>query len=251
MMDVGVRGARVGPTALDDAIVAPAVGLLPSLAAMMRVEHPSAEPHPDVAAFYEATSTRSLVCVPSWRPMFALPGKLFVRLARTMGQLVLPTDARPHVIVSRLGRLRDHPPRIEPPVASIRTYEDGSPMYVAIYGEHEADGVRYMNIAMPLPLGLTLASILRASPLDDGGIDLSSRPRTPRGHEGLWLTRGPLRVALPLDETLVAHAASTPSGRALGVACAGERATMVARHRFTLFGLPCLELAYAIEPIER
>jgi hypothetical protein len=249
LLAVPGRGVHVGPKALDTQIAGPARGLLPSLAGMLRVEHPSADPHPDVAAFYEDTTALRLVCVPRWRPLFALPGRLFVRIARAMGQLVLPIEDRAHTIVSRLGALRDGPR--EGAVASVRTYEDGSAMYVSVYAEHEADGVRYMSIGMPLPFGWTLASVLRGTPREEGGLELTSVRA--RGHEGLWLHRGGLRIALPLDETLIAHAASTEAGRALAarVPCASERTTMVAWHRFTLFGVPCLELAYAIEPASK
>jgi len=238
---------RIGPRFFDERVGAEATALVPSLAEMMRVEHPEAEPSPDVAAFYERTTSLKLLCAPEWRGGFRLPGRLFVAFARRMQQLVLPVAEEPHEILSALHELPDAPledARIGGAVTSVRTYGDGSAMYVAVYAAHEDGLARYMNIAMPLPLG-TFCSVLRAEPLAEGGLRLGSA--RVRGHEGLWWRVGPFVIRLPLRETLVAHAASSESGAQIPLRglCADD-AVMVAEHRFHLFGLPCLALSYVI-----
>lgn len=249
------RGAFIGPSHLDAHFAGEAPGLMPSLRAMLRVEHPDAAPHADVAAFYEDTAGLDLVCQPRWRAPFVLPARLFIAIARAMGQLVLPIAPRPHRIVSRLARFADtlSPRLLDGAISSVRTYEDGSAMYVAVYAEHEREGVRYMNIGMPLPFGLVLASILRGHPLPEGGLVLGSRPGPRPGDEGLFLARGRLRVRLPLHETLHAHAAESDAGRAIAARLpfTAEGATMVATHVFHVAGIVCLELGYAIGPSDR
>lgn len=189
----------------------------------------------DVARYYEEDGL-ALVCRPRWQPGFRLLGRLAHALGRRMGQAVLPL-ARCTVGV-RLAGLDPAKVGLPGVVASIRTYEDGAAMYVCAYSEHVAPGPGgrpCMDIALPLPLGL-LQSSLRGRPLPpDGGLVLSSVPEAPPWHTGIWWCVGPLRLRLPLDETLEARPATQPL-------------CMVAVHRFRLLGLPVLELDYVVGP---
>ncbi len=167
---------------------------------------------------------------------FRLLGRLAHALGRRMGQAVLPLERC--TVGVRLAALDAAKVGLPDVVASIRTYEDGAAMYVCAYSEHlvssDGGGRRTMDIALPLPLGL-LQSCLRARPLEGGGLELTSAPDAPPWHVGIWWCVGPLRLRLPLEETLEARPAAPP-------------ACMVALHRFRLLGLPVLELDYVVGP---
>ncbi len=184
-----------------------------------------------VARYYEEDGLE-LVCRPRWQPGFRLLGRLAHALGRRMGQAVLPLERC--TVGVRLAALDAAKVGLPDVVASIRTYADGSAMYVCAYSEHEAGGRRTMDIALPLPLGL-LQSCLRARALEGGGLELTSAPDAPPWHVGIWWCVGPLRLRLPLEETLEARPATPP-------------ACMVALHRFRLLGLPVLELDYVVGP---
>jgi hypothetical protein len=154
-----------------------------------------------VARYYEEDGL-DLVCRPRWQPGFRLLGRLAHALGRRMGQAVLPLERC--TVGVRLAALDAGKVGLPDVVASIRTYEDGSAMYVCAYSEHDAGGRRTMDIALPLPLGL-LQSCLRARALEGGGLELTSAPDAPPWHVGVWWCVGSLRLRLPLEETLEAR----------------------------------------------
>lgn len=237
-------------------LVAPTAGprgLVSSLDAMVGHEFPGvcfAEP---LRRYYEDSEALDLVCRPRWRPMFATPGRLYAALMTRLGQLVLPVGAAPRRITHRLVPLAPgpHAAGLDQPVGSVRAYASGDPMFLAVYGQHRDATTRYMNIHLPLPSG-ALHSVLRGRPLADppGGLRLTSRREAgrDRGHEGLWLRLGPLALRLPLHEELDAWPGDTPGLEAAVGFAAAPGAAMVARHRFWLFGVRCLDLQYVLVP---
>jgi len=249
-------GFRIGPDWLDRRGLVPA-GAGPVRGLVDRLEDLAAPGldlsavDPDVRAFYEDPDAWTFFVRARWRRAFALPGRVWVALARRIGQLVLPLDRGGawQEVRSRVGpidRARDGRPDAR---ASVRTYADGGAMYVATYATHAAAGVRYMNIGLPLPGG-GLASVLRMASRGDGGIVLTSRP-TPGaapGDEGLWLVTalGPVRV--PLHERL--ELAPLEAAPDLVPEPRPEGARVVARHTFTLLGLTVLVLDYGLVPVD-
>jgi hypothetical protein len=213
--------------------------------AIDRYAHAGLDPSrvdPEVRRFYERTGELVLRVRPRWVPAFVPFARVFVAIARRMGNLVLPLpEAGTTSVVSTLRALPDEGARTHVR-ASERAYADGSPMYVASYAAHR----HFMNIALPLPWAC-LTSILRMDALGDrGAITLTSIPNDESpGDEGLFLST-PLGVlAVPLSEELALH----PRDHAPSVPeFADDGTTLVARHVFRLFGVRCLELDYAIGP---
>jgi hypothetical protein len=201
---------------------------------------------PEVRRFYERTSELTLRVRPRWRPAFLLPARVFVRVARRFGNLVLPLPEDGICVVkSALTELPDDGER-RSGVASERAYADGSPMYIASYAVHAHGGTGFMNIALPLP-GACLTSVLRMERAPrEGAIVLTSR--TSQDHPddaGLFLTSRFFTLALPLSEELTLEPAR---GAATRPDFADDTTTLVALHVFRLFGIVCLELDYAIGP---
>ena len=196
----------------------------------------------EVRRFYERTDELVLRVRARWVPTFLPFARLFVPLARRMGNLVLPLpEDGVCVVKSALFALPDEGERRHVR-GSERAYASGAPMYVASYAVH----AHLMNIALPLPWSC-LTSILRMDAHGvHGAITLSSitREESP-AEEGLFLSTPVGVIAIPLSEHLTlhprAHAPSAPS-------FADERTTLVALHVFRLFGVRCLELDYAIGP---
>jgi hypothetical protein len=125
-------------------------------------------------------------------------------------------------------------------------------MFSACYITHQDRGTCYMNITLPLPGG-ALHSVLRGTPPEGPGalgpVRLSTEPSGREGgHEGIWLRLGPFPVRVPLHETVVAWPASA-SREETGFDFEGDPgAVMVARQRFPLLGIVCLELQYVLVP---
>lgn len=207
--------------------------------------------HERVRAFYERTDAHALTVLPRWRPGFRAGGRAWARLARTLGQLQLPVVERsPDAVASEIVPLDGARDGRDAPRGWTRTFEDGRAMYVAAYATHRAEGVAYMNIAFPLP-GANLASILRMENRGEAGVVLTTRnPRGEPGDAGIWLVLRPGRrrapLKLPMAETIEVWPTGDPAVPGTLAAAAPVGATVVARHRIWLLGLPFLALDYVI-----
>lgn len=235
----------------DSSQVHPPTGLLENLNELVHKGNLRASIHPNVDLFFKNTQDFVLCCRPHWQPGFKVLGRIYCWLAARIGQLVLPGDGGEHRITSKLIWLNQGTVGLPKPVGSARTYEDGSPMYIASYTQHRDEQTAYMNIALPLPGG-ALQSILVASPLDGNqngeGLCLTSENADGDGHQGIWLSVFGFSVKLPLQETLHAWSADFPGSVTGFNFGAAKGALMVAQHTFRLFGRPCLILDYVIGP---
>lgn len=204
--------------------------------------------HPDVTRFYEHTDEHELHVVPSWRGPFRLGGAIFCFFAGLVGQLSLPRrEDVPERMKSRLVPLReihDGRPAVRGWVRT-RTDDEGDEeaVYVAAYAAHQELGVRYMNIAFPLPFS-TMTSILRLTRSGDAGLSLTTLHEGdgPDGDQGVYLTTWVGVLRLPLDETIEVFPADgevPPKGVPGSV-------VLRARHRMWVFGIRYLTLDYWI-----
>jgi len=213
----------------------------------------------EVRDFYERTADHWLVVRAHWSPGFRLAGLLWHALARRLGQLAIPVrDAKQSgAVTSRIVPLRDDRDGRTSVRAWVRSYRavsggEGEVIYVAAYSSHVTGGIRYMNIAFPLPSS-NMTSILHLSSLDrGGGVRLTTRgPCAARdGDEGVWgVTRlGAFR--LPLDETIDVWATSRDAGWQERWTCpegaASEACTVLATHDMWLLGFRYVRLVYFI-----
>jgi hypothetical protein len=135
--------------------------------------------HPDVIAFYEDTVSFELDLRGRWHWPFRLAGWVWARLvAPAMGQLGLPAPGRRidgAELHSRIVAVNDAIDGRDHVRGWIRIWRRSRrTLYVAVYSEHVRDGVRYMNIAFPLPRA-NLTSLLHLMPAGYGGLQLTSR----------------------------------------------------------------------------
>jgi hypothetical protein len=206
---------------------------------------------PEVRRFYEQTSSYTLWVVPDWKRGFRLGGKLWGAFARRVQQLVLPGDTRlqRHGVKGAIVAIDDSVDGRHQVRGWIRTYaSDGMPIYVAAYSSHVTRGMRYMNIAFPLPFS-NLSSILRLdhdSPTGSGlRLTSCALAEAPGGDQGVYLANRLLPVRLPLNETIwVWTAEGTPTTEP---PCDEPTVVLRARHEMWLLGVKYLELHYFIE----
>lgn len=223
-------------------------GLVDALEDLAHAGLPTAGLPPAIRAFYEQTGAHELIVRPHWRRGFRTGGRIWAWIARRIGQLQLPVAAEPAGagLASRIVALDDAADGRASPRAWIRTFPDGSPLYVALYATHHAGGRAYMNIAFPLPGG-QLSSVLR---MDRRGDSVSVSTRL-GGDCGIWLVvrlgRWRLPLRLPLSETIDVWTADDPAAPPELRAWA-EGYSTIARHTLWLFGIRYLRLDYAMRP---
>lgn len=201
-----------------------------------------------VRRFYEHTAVHTFVYRVRWGRGFRLGARIASRITRRIEQLALPgtrTDWRR--LHSRFVPV-DLPEDPRDDVRGwVRTDEDGTCVFLALYGTHAADdgdgapGERYVNIAVPLP-GCTLSTVLRARNLDGGGMLRRERPdggieltTAGGGDTGLYLRLPALAVRLPVSQRFRVWSTSSNEG--------GE---LRASHEMWLFGLQFLTVEYRI-----
>jgi hypothetical protein len=232
---------------LADPSLPPPTGQLDRLDRLDNPDFSAAAVHPEVRAFYEETARYELWVRPRWPLLLGLPARLYVALARQMGQLVLPLD--------RAGAWQQVRVRTFAPDASLtalsgarlyeRRYANNTPMFIAAYAITRQREQPYLSVVLPLP-GSCLISVMKTESLGDGGLRLRS---SVRGDEeaGLFLDTPITPIRLPLSEDLLLG--PLEHGFAPGPSASIPDATIGAVHRFRLLGLVCLELEYLIRPL--
>lgn len=236
---------------------------------------------PEVRAFYERTADYALAYAIRWHRPFRLGAALASRVTSRVEQLNLPGpdesaggpagESAVRELESRFARVAPAADPREGARAWVRTRADGegtradsgddeTAVFVAIYAHHEHDGVRYVNIAVPLP-GANLNTVLRPENLGDGsggvelttfssredgrdGRDESEDRRDERdGDEGLYLVTPWENFDLPLDQRFRVRPADRDGGSADN--SVRSDAAVVATHEMWLFGRRFLTIRYA------
>lgn len=198
--------------------------------------HPlrTAEVHPLVRRFYEETGRFRVDVTAEWRFPASWVAPLWRGLARSLGQLELPTDpVGDRGMDGELLALRDAPDGRTDVRGWVRLHRGTDrPVFVAAYSHHRHEGVGYANIAMPLPGG-NLASILRVDPGTLGGLVYTTRrTRGFAGDEGIFYVSRLGALRLPMHETLVVGPA------------AGREGELAAHHEIHVLGRVALRLHY-------
>ncbi len=210
-------------------------GMVDDLAGLERPGFDPAAVAPVVRAVYERSAATDLRLQATWRRGVRRPSRLLSRLGGAIEQLHLPAHgAVVEGLESAVVPITEPGEGRPDARAWIRWYADtGRAMYVASYETHCHDGIRYLNVAFPLPGG-NLAGVLR--PGNDGdGLVLSSH-RDGGDDAGLYLGTPVGPVRLPLAERLRLH----PDGDG-GVD---------AVHEVDVFGRRLVTLSYDIDILE-
>lgn len=204
-----VASTRVGSDYLQRNDVTTGVqlsGEMDDMAAFARPDFDPDDVHPEVRRFYERTADYDMAYRVRWHRGFRVGAAFAARFTSRIEQLNLPGpwQSSGGSLTSELVAIDpDEDPR-DGARAWIRTDGTGTAVFVAIYASHVRDGIRYVNIAVPLPWS-NLSTVLHVRTLDGpaeddegSGIELTTRSET--GDEGLYL-RTPLgSVALPMEQ---------------------------------------------------
>jgi len=192
--------ARIGAVSRDES----PSGIVDRLEVHAHPRFDAASVHPDVRAFYEHTSTTSLEVTPTWSRPFRLPGRIWRRIARAIGQVALPIEAaNDDRVASEVVGLEEASDGRPGARGWIRTYaSSGEALYVAAYAATPSFGRVLMNIAFPLPFS-ALISVLR---FEDGATPGSLRVTTCAesgdlvSDEGIYLATRFITFRLPMHE---------------------------------------------------
>lgn len=228
------QGLDVVPAEGDD-------GLLPGgLAELDGPAFASTHVHSQLDGFYRHTARYQLRIRSRWSGVFRAVGWLVAWIfARRLAQLNIPMSDRElrGGVDSRMVRLADSSgPR--PEVGWIRTaVQTGLPVFVGQYGVATIPGHDgpCIKVVFPLPNGNAIV-LLRPRVEPDGGLALVSDGRR-LGEPGFYFT-----VAATDGGVWVRYVRTMKEQLRLRV----EADAIVGTHRFTVFGLPFVELSYRI-----
>jgi len=275
----GVRagGLRVGVAGAERLLGSPlqttanAAGLVGNLDDYARADFDPNDVDDELRHFFESTSEYRLLFRANWTFLGRLGAPFWAVFSSIVKQMRFPSAKASgiHVLKSELWPLPspgaaeswrtdgDSNPRL-----SVRTYPDGSPMYVAAYSDVQTPSGVMMRTGLPLP-GSNLTAMLRVrhpntedvardgQPVGPNGLVITSHAReAPSEDQGLWLHRGRFRYRLPLAEQLVLWPSSrggAPEG--LGLEEHNPSPSGWARHTIHLFGINVLNLDYAMQRI--
>ncbi len=227
------NGMRVLPPAPDD-------GLVAGVSALAGPGFDPAAVHPAIDDFYAHTAAFDLRIESRWSGPFRAFGWLIARLfARRLAQLNMPLSNRElrGGFESRIVRLADAEGRVRH-TAWVRTaVETGRPAFVGEYGTVEIPGHAgpCIKVVFPLPNGNAII-VLRPRVDANEGFSLVSDGRR-FGDPGFYFT-----VLADPGEVWVRYVRTMKESLSLSV----NDGAIEASHRFRVFGLPFLELRYAI-----
>lgn len=226
---------ELGGTYVRDA---PDVGIVASLDELAGPDFDPSAVDPLVREFYEHTTRFRLDIVPAWRA-WVRPGYLVYTtiVARRLGQANVPMNQRQaqRGVTSRIDTIDVDRDEMVDVRGWIRSYTDsGEPIYVGIYTTYQHAGRGYVSVGFPIPAGSFTATL---APRDRPGGGLTLTTRAELAHAGHYLSFVDTSGALT---TLDVH------GFAEELDVHVEEGRLVAEHAFWLFGLPFLELRYAI-----
>jgi hypothetical protein len=227
------NGMRVLPPGPED-------GLVDGLALLAGPGFDPQAVHPSIDDFYAHTAAYDLRIESRWSGPFRAFGWLIARLfARRLSQLNMPLSNRElrAGFESRIVRLGDDAGHVRH-TAWVRTaVETGRPAFVGEYGTVIIPGHPgpCIKVVFPLPNGNAII-VLRPREDPNGGFSLVSDGRH-FGDPGFYFT-----VLAEPGEVWVRYVRTMKEGLSLRV----QDGAMTASHRFAVFGLPFLELRYAM-----
>ncbi|HWB79500.1 MAG TPA: hypothetical protein VG755_31275 [Nannocystaceae bacterium] len=227
------NGMRVLPPARD-------AGLVAGLSALAGPRFEPNAVHPSIDAFYARTAAYDLRIESRWSGPFRAVGWLIARMfARRLAQLNMPLSNRElrSGFESRIVRLADADGQVRH-TAWVRTaVETGRPAFVGEYGTVTIPGHDgpCIKVVFPLPNGNAII-VLRPREDENAGFSLVSDGRR-FGDPGFYFTV----IAAP-GEVWVRYVRTMKEQLSLRV----DDDVLSASHRFRVFGLPFLELRYAI-----
>ena len=201
-----------------------------------------------ITQYFEDTANIKMYCKSEWKTGFKLISSVEYYFGKLIGQCVLPLSNKIYKINNFLINQNIHSFEFSNPIASVRTYNDKSPMYIASYSSHTLNNKTFMNISLPIPVG-QLHSILylKTIPIENvkNGLILSSFEDEVE-NTGLWLDFKWINIKIPVREKLEIW----DTDESKEAACLDFSTTVphssVAKHSFWIFGIKCLVLRYVL-----
>ena len=227
----------------------PPHGLIDDLSAFRSTSFRPEAISPAIRTFYEETELFSLSVRAKWKSGFRFVAHIYYFFSSRIGQLNFPIG-----ISSDTDFLESHILPINQAMdgrtgvrAWIRTYkETENAMYVAAYANHITEGLRFINIAFPVPGG-NITCILRLESMDTGAVLLTTRPLADTmKYEGVYFVNCFLPIRLPVQETILIWAVGTSGKIPADLESWSGEATLLARHNVWIFGIKLLTLDYRI-----
>jgi hypothetical protein len=226
----------------------PPQGLVDDLSEFRSMHFQPETIHPAIRTFYEETELFSLSVRAQWKSGFRFVAHIYRFFSSRIGQLNFPVG-----VSSDTDFLESHILPINQTMdgrtgvrAWIRTYkETEEAMYVAAYANHSTEGLKFINIAFPMPGG-NITCILRLESMQGGHVLLTTIPLpNTMKYEGVYFVNRFLPMRLPAQETIRVWAVGKPGIPADLESWSGT-ATLLARHDVRLFGIKLLTLDYRI-----
>ncbi|MCP3029312.1 YndJ family protein [Halobacillus sp. A5] len=152
-----------------------------------------------IQSFYENTNIYSLEAEVEWQKGFHRISKIINKWTRKMGQINIPVSGPLKMAGEVVSIDDDQDGRKNVKAWLRRNAVSGEPIFAALYSSHLSDKERYMNIGLPLPVGV-MTGVLRPLNAKGGSLILTSERQKRRGDEGIYLTLGDWTVRLPLGE---------------------------------------------------
>lgn len=187
----------------------------------------------NIQDFYENTNDYELFAEVKWSKWFLPFAAIYRLISRTMKQINLPLSRKQIEMTGRIIDVEDSKDGRENVRAWIRKIKSDT-VFVALYSEHETSGVRYLNIALPLPR-TTMTGVL-ALQQQGNGLSLTSKKLSKDSDAGIYLTIGKSNMKLPLEEQF--------DIKQLDNGC------LQALHQMWIFSLPFLRIKYEMKKKE-
>ncbi len=196
--------------------------------------------YPDLIDFYEHTDDYELLLKAHWSPVFKLPARIYKILSNWLEQMNFPLkeETNEQLVESKILPIQDEKDGRNKVRAWVRTYtHTNKAIYAALYSSHVSDGMRYMNIAFPLPYS-QMTSVLKLQHGSDDTLVLTSWSNSNDagpGDQGVYVAFNGQAIRMPINETItVWKELDSPPGR------------IEAKHDMWLFGMKFLTLDYHI-----
>ncbi|MFG6150481.1 YndJ family protein [Halobacillus sp. B23F22_1] len=186
-----------------------------------------------IRQFYEHTDQFSLRAHVLWQKGFRRLSTLINKWTLRMGQINVPPSGE----VSMTGEIvaidDDQDGREGVRAWTRKNEQTGDSIFTALYSSHANGRERYLNIALPLPLGIMTGVLRLLHDRERGLILTSERRKGGKGDEGIYLTLGNWTIRLPMREHFYVKEVS--------------KGKLNASHEMKVFSITFLKIKYIIE----
>ncbi|WP_078551423.1 YndJ family protein [Bacillus alkalicellulosilyticus] len=195
--------------------------------------------HGDIKGFYENTVNYEMKSSTTWHFGFQTLSFVYNQISSTIEQLNIPRNEpdEEFVVDNQILAIDSKKDGREKVRAWVRTSrKTGKAVFVAAYSYHQYEGNKYLNIALPLPLGQMTGVLRFENPSSGDGMVLTSFGKeNNKGDEGIYFVTRWFSVRLPLSEHFIIEVPNSSENQ------------ITAKHEMWLLGIRFLSINYLIE----